>query len=52
MTMGLDDLVEDDPREGEGRCPECGVKGEETGRLELRCPSDPDECEVIYWIPQ
>lgn len=50
MSMGLEDLVEDDPRHEEGYCPNCGAKGEETDRPELRCPTPSDECEVVYWF--
>lgn len=49
--MGLNDLVPDKPQEKEKHCPECGARGEETGRAELRCPSPLDKCEVMYWFP-
>lgn len=47
--MALDDLVEEDPRDKEKHCPECGEEGEETERLEVKCTSD--DCDVLHWYP-
>lgn len=50
--MSLEDLVkEHNPRKRDGHCPECGAEGEQTDRLEIKCPSDPEKCNVMYWFP-
>lgn len=48
--MALEDLIEEvDPRERDDHCPECGTKGEETERIEIKCIDD--DCDVMNWYP-
>lgn len=50
--MALEDLIEEhDPRQRDEHCPNCGTKGESTGRYEIRCPAPSEECEVMVWYP-
>lgn len=52
LPMALEDLIkEHDSRKKDEHCPNCGTKGEPTGRAEIKCPAPPDECDVILWYP-